>query len=240
MAVWVKQVSDGVWVQLNISNYQLINNACVLNVLIDKSVYDELEVRVADQPNELVSSPSDISIVAGIANEVEIVAGIADEVVIVADMADELSNFFAWNEFYIATQGQTKVSTTQGQIISKGMVYINGSKQTENVNYVSADNGLSIVFNTPLDLDDEVSITGGANVAVTEPINQITKTIFPKSFVGDFEFVCSQLITTGVNVYLNGVLLANTEYTYNLYTVTLLTPTDVGDEVVIVNGIILL
>ena len=42
---------------------------------------DSLEVRVADAPDELVSSPSDITIVAGIADEIVIVSGISDDVV---------------------------------------------------------------------------------------------------------------------------------------------------------------
>jgi len=84
MAVWRQQVSDDVWVQMNISDYQLINNSCVLNQLLSQTLYKQLEVRVADESDELATSPSDIAIVAGIATEVEVVAGISDEVVEVA------------------------------------------------------------------------------------------------------------------------------------------------------------
>jgi len=84
MAVWRQQVSDDVWVQMSIGDYQLINNACTLNSLLSQALYKQLEVRVADEPDELVSSPSDIALVASIADEIVIVAGIDAEVVIVA------------------------------------------------------------------------------------------------------------------------------------------------------------
>lgn len=86
MAVWRQEVaSPFTWVQMDITEYQLITNACVLNTLLSTTLYSDLEVRVADAPDELVSSPSDITIVAGIEAEIVIVAGIADEVVTVAD-----------------------------------------------------------------------------------------------------------------------------------------------------------
>jgi len=84
MAVWRQLVADDTWVQMDVGLYQLINNACVLNSLLDTATYKQLEVRVADTPDELNDAPSDISTVAGIANEIVTVAGIADEVVTVA------------------------------------------------------------------------------------------------------------------------------------------------------------
>lgn len=84
MAVWVQQVADDVWVQTDIDSYQLINNSCVLNALLNTVTYKQLEVRVADTPDELTTAPSDISIVAGIATEVATVASIEAEVITVA------------------------------------------------------------------------------------------------------------------------------------------------------------
>ena len=85
MAVWRQQVADDVWVQMDISTYQLINNTCVLNQLLSQALYKQLEVRVADEPNELVSAPSDTTIVAGIADEIVAVANNEDNIVIVAN-----------------------------------------------------------------------------------------------------------------------------------------------------------
>lgn len=91
MAVWRQEiVAPQNWVQMDISEYQLINNACVLNTLLSTTLYSDLEVRVADAPDELVSSPSDITIVAGIEAEIVIVAGIETEVVAVADIETEV------------------------------------------------------------------------------------------------------------------------------------------------------
>lgn len=84
MAVWRQQVSDDVWVQMDTSEYQLINNACVLNQLLSTATYDQLEVRVADAPDELTTTPSDIATVAGLANEITTVAGIEADVQAVA------------------------------------------------------------------------------------------------------------------------------------------------------------
>jgi len=102
MAVWRKQILDSIWVQMSIGDYQLINNACVLNSLLNQTLYSDLEVRVADEPDELADTPSDIALVAGIADEIVIVAGIADDVettaandaniTIVAGIVDEITD----------------------------------------------------------------------------------------------------------------------------------------------------
>lgn len=84
MAVWIQETVGDAWVQMDFALYQLINNSCVLNSLLNVVTYKQLEVRVADSTDELIQSPSDISIVASIATEVTIVAGIEDDVVTVA------------------------------------------------------------------------------------------------------------------------------------------------------------
>ena len=94
MAVWVQQVSDDVWIQTDINTYQLINNSCVLNQVISTSIYKQLEVRVADEPNELVTALSDITIVAGVSDEVVTVAGIEAEVITVAGLNTEIASLY--------------------------------------------------------------------------------------------------------------------------------------------------
>lgn len=84
MAIWKRRVIDEVWEQTDIDEYQLINNSCVLNALVDTSVYDKIEVRVADAVDELVENPTDIAIVADIATEVTEVSDNMADVVIVA------------------------------------------------------------------------------------------------------------------------------------------------------------
>jgi len=74
VAVWKKQIADDTWVQAAINEYQLINNSCVFNSVLDTTVYSDIEVRVVDEPNELLNSPSNINIVAGAVDNINIVA----------------------------------------------------------------------------------------------------------------------------------------------------------------------
>jgi hypothetical protein len=97
MAVWRKQTADDAWVQMNISDYQLINNSCVLNTVISTSLYKQIEVRVGDTPDELLPSVSDIAIVASIADKIVIVSDNSDSVVTVSDSIDNV-NAVAANE----------------------------------------------------------------------------------------------------------------------------------------------
>ena len=73
-AVWLQLVSDDSWVQLDINKYDLLNNSAVLEKAPDTSLYKQVEIRVADTPDELTTAPSDITIVAGISIEIEEVA----------------------------------------------------------------------------------------------------------------------------------------------------------------------
>ena len=93
MAVWL-QDTNNVWSQMNETDYQLINNSCVLNTLLDTSVYISLEIRVADIPSELTTSISDIAKVASISADVTKVANIdtnvtkvASDTVVINDVA---------------------------------------------------------------------------------------------------------------------------------------------------------
>ena len=70
MAIWKQRVSDNVWVQTDIDEYQLINNSCVLNTVVEVATYDQIEIRVADAPDELADNPTDISTVAGLSAEI--------------------------------------------------------------------------------------------------------------------------------------------------------------------------
>ena len=94
MAVWTRKVSDDTWVQMDSSLYELINNTCVLNSVLNSLEYDGLEVRVADAPDELSSSLSDISVVAGIADDIVIVSSLKDEIEEVVSMSTVLTTIY--------------------------------------------------------------------------------------------------------------------------------------------------
>ena len=74
MAVWLKRVSDNVWIQASVNSFELINNSAVLEEAPNQATYSQIEIRVADEPDELGSSQSDISIVASLATELSDIA----------------------------------------------------------------------------------------------------------------------------------------------------------------------
>ena len=74
MAVWLKRVSDNVWVQASLNSFELINNSAVLEEAPNQAIYSQIEIRVADEPDELGASQSDISIVASLATSIEQIA----------------------------------------------------------------------------------------------------------------------------------------------------------------------
>ena len=121
MAVWLrkKDVTPEEWEQLNIEGYQLINNSAVLNEKVNIALHDKLEVRVADEPNELVSSPSDIAVVASIASEITTVAGIKPEVVVVSSVAPEVAIVAGVKDDVVTVASiKTDVQTVSGSITS--------------------------------------------------------------------------------------------------------------------------
>ena len=84
MAVWLQRTSDSVWVQLSQTNYELINNSAVLTTAPIATTYSQVEIRVADEPDELGSSQSEISIVAGLYDEIVALNGIKNDITTVA------------------------------------------------------------------------------------------------------------------------------------------------------------
>jgi len=94
VAVWYHNEENDTWSQLNVSQYDLINNSIVLSAdaISDfDGVVNLIELRVVDHPAELALAPSDIAIIVSIADEIVTVAGAAAEVVIVAGNIDNVN-----------------------------------------------------------------------------------------------------------------------------------------------------
>lgn len=97
MSVWLKLVDDMVtpepdlWIQLDVTTYDLINNSAVLKKSVILDNYTDIEIRVGDSPDELLNSPSAITIVAGISDQIITVANIADEIIAVNLIANEIA-----------------------------------------------------------------------------------------------------------------------------------------------------
>jgi len=120
MAVWYRRLADSIWVVQDVASYELINNTAVLQEAPSIALYDNIEIRVADVQDELIDSPSDITIVAGIATEVTNVSDNMDDVQFVSDniavigaekLIANVPNFIALQS--VTTTYTTKVNLTE-------------------------------------------------------------------------------------------------------------------------------
>lgn len=118
VAVWLKRVSDNVWEMSSISAWTLVNNSIVFSVAPFTYLYSQLEVRIADEADELADSPTDVALVA---------ANIAN-INILADNIDLLSSNVN-NEYIVselpttASEGDVAVNVVDGGIYE----YTNGT-----------------------------------------------------------------------------------------------------------------
>ena len=173
MAVWRQQTADDVWVQMNISDYQLINNSCVLNTAISTSLYKQIEIRIADTQDELIDNPSDIAIVASIADNIVIVSDNSDSVVTVSDSISNVNtvatdienvnttaaNIGDVNIVADAITGGGSVPTSGGQFLGEGLIKaVQYMAQSTSSNIIVAS-GLNAFSVDSLTIEDGGSIT---------------------------------------------------------------------------------
>lgn len=107
MAVWLKKVSDDLWTQLSVNKFELINNSAVLTEVPSSILYSQVEIRVADEPDELGSSQSDIAVVASIATQLQ---EIVDTVV------PNLPEILLADDNAITATTQAGIATTQAGV----------------------------------------------------------------------------------------------------------------------------
>lgn len=91
MSVWLQRRSDNIWVQLSTSNYELINNSAVLTQAPNSTIYSQVEIRVADTPDELGSSQSEIAVLAGLYDEIVALNGIKNDITTVAGISGDVT-----------------------------------------------------------------------------------------------------------------------------------------------------
>lgn len=92
MAVWLKRISDGVWTQLSVNKFELINNSAVLTEIPSSILYSQVEIRVADEPDELGASQSEIALVASISDKIEDIYDTLPAIQNLNDISAELIN----------------------------------------------------------------------------------------------------------------------------------------------------
>lgn len=74
VAVWMKRIVDDVWELTSYELWTLANNSIVFTVAPQSTVYSQIELRIADEADELTESPSNIALVAGSIANVDTVA----------------------------------------------------------------------------------------------------------------------------------------------------------------------
>jgi len=87
VAVWIKG-DDDVYRIANESEYELINDNIVFPTTPSGKA---IEIRVGDDPSDLVSAPTDIAIVSAIANEIVIVADSVQDVITVSENISQVT-----------------------------------------------------------------------------------------------------------------------------------------------------
>ena len=183
VAVWQRRKDNGTWEQLNNTDFELINNFCVLEDTVNTALYDSIEIRVADTPDELGTSLSDISVVAGIASSVVNVSSISNDVVTLSNNTANINSIIAnkanidtvANDIYEVNVVATAINTGAGlggsqflgQGLLKGVQYMsNSSEANETITVPSGTNAFSV---------DSFTLEDGASIVV--PDNSTYKVI---------------------------------------------------------------
>lgn len=134
-------------------------------------------------------------------------------------------------EEFTATQGQTVFNVTNGYVGDNVQVYVNGVL-IDSSEYI-ANNSLTVVFYTGLNLDDEVTITKWALDANTALITYIQSDEFVASS-GQVSFNTSVPYQSGhLFVYRNGILLEKSEYSANGGTLVTLTSGVPANDIIV-------
>jgi hypothetical protein len=117
---------------INSGLYDVINNAIVFTEPLSVSKYSAIEVRVADNEDELGDSLSDVAIVASIYQDISIVADISEDVTTVANNIEEV--LLADTNAQIATVKALEASNSA----SEAFISANNASASEGVSIAQA------------------------------------------------------------------------------------------------------
>lgn len=89
MAVFLKRISfippETEWVEMSYDDYDLINNTAVFNVAVDSNTYSVVEVRVADNPDELLGSQTDLTAIASVRTQIELLSKVVSQIALLGN-----------------------------------------------------------------------------------------------------------------------------------------------------------
>ena len=118
VAVWFKRVVDNIWEISSTSDWTLVNNSVVFTTAPFTYLYSQIEVRVADEADELEDSPTDVALVAANMSNINILADNIDL------LSSNVNNEYIVSELpTTATEGDIAVNVVDGGIYE----YINGT-----------------------------------------------------------------------------------------------------------------
>lgn len=198
------------------------------------TVFEEGVVQLYDGTN------SNSIVLAATANSVNVAYNLANNSYIHAESAFAKANTTSASgllssslivQEYTATQGQTVFNVTNGYVGNNVQVYVNGVL-IDSSEY-TANNSLTVVFNTGLNLNDEVTITKWALDANTALITYIQSDEFVATS-GQVSFNTSVPYQSGhLFVYRNGILLEKSEYSANGGTLVTLTSGVPANDIIV-------
>ena len=90
MACFLFEISTSSWQVVLTNTYELIKNALVLEEVVDTAKYSKLELRSADNEDELLAAAGSIDAIAAVIAEIEALGRIVPELKIVAQHAPDL------------------------------------------------------------------------------------------------------------------------------------------------------
>lgn len=183
VGVYLKRVSDNVWVQVNVGDYTLVQSSIIMDTAPDVLLYSQLEVRVADDPAEITTSPSNIAIVAGDTTAINTVATNIGAVTTVSTNIGAVTNVSA----NIASVNTVSTDIVKVRTVADNITNVNTvSTNIANVNAVGADllEPISEINTVATDIAN-VNIVGAAitnvNTVATNitNVNSVATTVVP-------------------------------------------------------------
>jgi hypothetical protein len=164
--VWKKDTLDA-WSQISQDDFDLVNNSIVLDTELDYLVNPEIELRVADSETELVGSPSDISILAGIEDDIQTLSDNITDINTVADNILDVQTATDAATNAIAAANQAEVYKDEASNSANNAATSETNAQTYSQNsFDYSQNALTSETNAAL--SEASALTSQTNAAISE------------------------------------------------------------------------
>ena len=92
-SVWIQRI-NGSWYNLGYGEFDLVNNSIILNTPVIDTLVKKIEIRVADNQEELGTPVTDVSTVSGNIEQVNIVANNISNIVALMPLSDAITGLY--------------------------------------------------------------------------------------------------------------------------------------------------